>query len=117
MTHRSFFIPALPFIIFFLISIPHIAWSQGSPPLMTDDSGVPGNGKWENNFGFGFEGNAEEHVIEGPVIDLNYGVGDHIQLKYEMGWAAEKGEHIANKFDAILVGVKYNFSEGKEDQY
>jgi hypothetical protein len=103
--------------ILLVIAFAERSFSQGSPPLMTDDSGVPGANKWENNIGFVFEGNSEENVFEGPIIDLNYGVGDHIQLKYEMGWIAETGEHFANKFDAILLGVKYNFSNGKEKEY
>src|SRR5438045_4211432 len=104
-----------PILILFLLLFVFTenSFSQGSPPLMTDDSGVPGEGKWENNLGFVFEGNSDENAIEGPIIDLNYGVGDHLQLKYEMGWLAEKGEHFANKFDAILLGIKYNFSEGR----
>jgi hypothetical protein len=103
------------FIAFSCIS--RVVFCQGSPPLMTDDSGVPGDGNWENNIGFGFEGGSKENILEGPIIDLNYGVGDHIQLKYEMSWLAEKGENLANKFDAILVGVKYNFSDGKSKDY
>lgn len=88
---------------------------QESPPLMTDDSGVPGAGKWENNLGFAFEGNNKNNSLEGPILDINYGAGDHIQLKYEMGWMSQKDEHVANKFDAILLGVKYKFSDGTKD--
>ena len=48
--------------------------------MITDDPGTPGNGKWENNFAIAFEYRTGETVYDVPAIDLNYGVGDHIQL-------------------------------------
>jgi hypothetical protein len=27
-----------------------MSFAQGGPPMITDDPGTPGNGKWENNF-------------------------------------------------------------------
>ena len=56
------------------------AHGQGGPPMITDDPGTPGNGKWENNFAFTFESRNGERSFELPQIDLNYGAGDHIQL-------------------------------------
>jgi len=48
--------------------------------MITDDPGTPGNGKWENNFAIIFEHRPSETPINVPEIDLNYGVGEHIQL-------------------------------------
>ena len=48
--------------------------------MITDDPGTPGNGKWENNMAIAFEHRPNETLIEAPAIDLNYGVGDHVQL-------------------------------------
>ena len=48
--------------------------------MITDDPGTPGNGKWENNFAITFEHRPDETGYEVPAIDLNYGVGEHIQL-------------------------------------
>ena len=48
--------------------------------MITDDPGTPGNGKWENNFAITFEYRPGETAYDVPEIDLNYGVGDHIQL-------------------------------------
>lgn len=48
--------------------------------MITDDPGTPGNGKWENNFAIAFEHRPNETSIDVPAIDLNYGVGEHIQL-------------------------------------
>ena len=105
----------LPFIFLAFLFYAHLAFGQESPPMMTDDSGVPGAGKWENNIGFAFQGNNNKNSLEGPIIDINYGVGDHIQLKYEMGWISEKGEPLANHLDATVLGFKYNFSDGNDD--
>ena len=48
--------------------------------MITDDPGTPGNGKWENNLAIAFEHRPNETAIDVPAIDLNYGVGEHIQL-------------------------------------
>src|SRR2546430_17583068 len=61
-------------------SVARIAFGQGGPPMITDDPGTPGNGKWENNLAIAFEHRRGETAYEVPAIDLNYGLGEHIQL-------------------------------------
>jgi hypothetical protein len=61
------------------------AFAQGGPPMITDDPGTPGNGKWENNIAIVFEHPPNEWSIGTPQIDLNYGWGDHIQLNLQTG--------------------------------
>ena len=56
------------------------AFAQGGPPMITDDPGTPGPGKWENNIAIVFEHRPNETSLDLPEIDLNYGVGEHIQL-------------------------------------
>ena len=51
------------------------ASAQGGPPMITDDPGTPGNGKWENNLAVAFEHRPNERSFDSPAIDLNYGVG------------------------------------------
>jgi hypothetical protein len=48
--------------------------------MITDDPGTPGSGKWENNIAFAFEHRDGETSYDVPAIDLNYGVGEHIQM-------------------------------------
>lgn len=48
--------------------------------MITDDPGTPGSGKWENNIALAFEHRSGETLYDVPAIDLNYGVGEHIQL-------------------------------------
>jgi hypothetical protein len=48
--------------------------------MITDDPGTPGPGKWENNIAIAFEHRSGETAYDLPAIDLNYGVGERIQL-------------------------------------
>lgn len=48
--------------------------------MITDDPGTPGNGKWEINLAMAFEHRSDETSLDLPAIDLNYGVGEQIQL-------------------------------------
>src|SRR5271156_390651 len=61
-----------------------IARAQAGPPFLTNDPGTPGNANWEINLG------SMQTIARGvssyqvPQIDLNFGVGDRIQLTYEV---------------------------------
>ena len=63
-----------------LACVARVVFGQGGPPMITDDPGTPGNCKWENNFAIAFEHRSGESAYDVPAIDLNYGVGNHIQL-------------------------------------
>jgi hypothetical protein len=63
----------------------HNARAQGGPPMITDDPGTPGNRKWEINLAVAFEHRPNETSFDVPAIDLNYGVGEHIQLTLQGG--------------------------------
>lgn len=54
--------------------------AQGGPPMITDDPGTPGNGKWEINLATAVEHRPSETSWDAPAIDVNYGVGERIQL-------------------------------------
>jgi hypothetical protein len=59
--------------------------AQGGPPMITDDPGTPGNGKFEINLAIAFEHRPGETAFDAPAIDINYGVGDRIQLTLQGG--------------------------------
>jgi hypothetical protein len=67
-------------IVAIALCITRAAFAQGGPPMITDDPGTPGPGKWENNVAIAFEHRSDETAYDLPAIDLNYGVGEHIQL-------------------------------------
>ena len=68
-----------------LLWLPHGVFGQGGPPMITDDPGTPGNGRWEINLATAFSHVPNEWSIDTPAIDLNYGWGDHIQLTLQGG--------------------------------
>jgi hypothetical protein len=61
------------------------AFAQGGPPMITDDPGTPGDGKFEINLAIAFEHRPNETSFDAPTIDINYGVGDRIQLNLQGG--------------------------------
>jgi len=48
--------------------------------MITDDPGTPGDRKWEINLAIALEHRSDETSLDLPAIDLNYGVGENIQL-------------------------------------
>ena len=91
--------------------------AQGGPPLITDDPDTPGPGYWEINLSTFFERNRRERRFEVPRLDLNYGVGRRVQLKYEMPWLAARpaGQPTRSGAGDSVAGVKWRFlgEEGK----
>jgi len=53
--------------------------------MITDDPGTPGDGKFEINLAIAFEHRPNETSLDAPAIDINYGVGDRIQLTLQGG--------------------------------
>src|SRR6202167_3514122 len=66
------------------------AYPQGGPPFRTDDPETPGNQHWEINFGWIGDRNPADGGYQVPDFDINYGLGDRIQLKYELPIAIEE---------------------------
>src|ERR1700737_95350 len=56
------------------------ARGQGGPPMITDDPGTPGNGRFEINIATALARLPHEQSWGLPALDINYGLGDRIQL-------------------------------------
>jgi hypothetical protein len=85
--------------------------AQGGPPLLTDDPDTPGPNHWEINAGTTSEYAAHQWVIATPLLDINYGVGERIQLKYQVQanlLVPDQGSVIAGMGNS-LGGVKWRF--------
>ena len=54
--------------------------------MLTDDPGTPGDGHWEINIATLSEHSGDTSTYALPLLDINYGVGDRLQLKFEMPW-------------------------------
>lgn len=100
------------------------AHAQGGPPFRADDPETPGNKHWEINFGWIGDRNPAGGAYQVPDFDINYGLGDRIQLKYEIPIAiqetraqpAEAGEatepgHVIGGIGESLMGIKWRFYE------
>ncbi|HUA00610.1 MAG TPA: hypothetical protein VMB02_09785, partial [Candidatus Aquilonibacter sp.] len=62
------------------------AFAQGGPPYYTNDPGTPGNLDWEINFGYMPFYYTDHSLSHTPDVDINFGIGDRIQLTYETAW-------------------------------
>ncbi len=85
------------------------AYAQGGPPFITDDPGTPGNHHWEINFGWIASHNPGNAYYETPDIDMNYGWGDRIQLKYELPMAVATDPNNTTRagLGESLLGIKW----------
>jgi hypothetical protein len=85
--------------------------AQGGPPLVTDDPETPGDGHWEINLAATGAHTAGRWDIAAPDADINYGWGEHIQLKLDVPWlfVHETGQPWKSGLGAPDVGVKWRF--------
>lgn len=114
----------LSFFVFMLTTAG--AMGQAGPPFRTDDPDTPGNKHWEINLGWTGDRNPYEGYYSVPDFDINYGLGDRIQLKYELpiavhelrGGVNNDGEFTPPSRARVdvglgesLLGVKWRFYE------
>jgi hypothetical protein len=50
--------------------------------MLTEDPATPGPGKWEVNIALTYDGADEGDWYESPLVDINYGIGERLQLNY-----------------------------------
>jgi hypothetical protein len=110
----------LPFFILLLglqlFTAWHAAQAQGGPPFLADDPDTPGNRHWEINAGFIANHSPRNAYYETPDFDFNYGLGDRIQLKYELPIASHTDENnvTSTGLGESLLGVKWRFYEHRQ---
>ena len=87
------------------------AFAQGGPPYYTNDPGTPGPLNWEINLGYMPFFYTNQSVSHTPDLDINFGVGDRIQLTYENAWLRVKNPSAPTKFGLGQsdLGVKWRF--------
>ena len=117
------FHPILAAVFALPLLFPIAFHGQGGPPFRTDDPETPGNRHWEINFGWIGDRNPAAGAYQVPDFDINYGLGDRIQLKYEIPIAIEEtrpqpassgsaqpGQVIGGLGESLL-GIKWRFYE------
>ncbi|MDQ3817967.1 MAG: hypothetical protein M3362_09770, partial [Acidobacteriota bacterium] len=92
------------------------ALAQGGPPLLTDDPGTPGNKHWEINIATTIERNRDGMEQETPILDVNYGLGKRLQLKWEVPYlrVRDQDEPAKMGLGSTNVGVKWRFFEDEK---
>jgi hypothetical protein len=95
------------------------AYAQGGPPMITDDPGTPGNRKWEINLAIAFEHRPNETSFDAPGIDLNYGVGENIQLTLQGGpaWLKRRGRGPIGGLGGTEAAVKWRFLDEEKSGF
>jgi hypothetical protein len=107
-------------IVVVLAIVADTAFAEGGgPPMITDDTGTPGPGGWEINAAATAVRTRAGSETELPLLDINYGIGERIQLKYEVPWTKvhEAGESTRSRLGDSLLGVKWRFYDAGEDHW
>ena len=88
-----------------------------SPPLVVDDPGTPGCNRWELNFVFDVDYTVTDREYELPLFDFNYGVGDDIQIKYEVPYVAINSDgQNRSGISTSNLGLKVKFYEEESSE-
>ena len=100
----------LTLLLAFIVTA-HSAFAQGGPPYYTNDPGTPGHLNWEINLGYMPFLYSDQSVSHVPDVDINFGIGDRIQLTYENAWLRVKNPTSQTKFGLgqSNLGVKWRF--------
>jgi hypothetical protein len=61
-----------------------------SPPMISNDTGTPGPNNWELNFTVTGDLAADGKNFALPLLDINYGVGEKIQLTFEVPYSLSR---------------------------
>ena len=85
--------------------------------MITDDPGTPGPGKWEINLAIAFEHRSDETLVDLPEIDLNYGVGNNIQLTLQTAPVLLKREDhgLIGGLGGTEAAVKWRFADEEKN--
>jgi hypothetical protein len=95
---------------------PRVARAQGGPPFLTNDPGTPGNANWEINIASmqTFRQGVASYQV--PQLDINFGLGDRIQLTYEVPYIVQTsaGQPQQTGWSNAFSGVKWRFLDRGE---
>ena len=108
----------LAFAIFVLVLWAVPAAAQGGPPLLTTDPDPPGAQNLEVNIGVMPVLRRDTHNVQTPQFDINYGIGENVQLTYEVPfvWQSAAGQPNATGWSNGFVGVKWRFYAEKDKE-
>ena len=92
------------------------ARAQGGPPYYTNDPGTPGHLNWEINLGYMPFLYSNQSLTHAPDVDINFGVGERIQLTYENAWLRAQDPSSRAKYGLgqSNPGLKWRFYDAGE---
>jgi len=104
------------FLLLLLLLSASSAGAQGGPPFYTNDPGTPGNLDWEINIAYMPFLYSNQSVSHTPDLDINFGVGDRIQLTYENAWLNVRNPGTVTKYGLgqSNPGLKWRFYDASE---
>lgn len=87
--------------------------AQGGPPMITDDTETVPRGHFEINTAFTIERGADGRLFGTPLLDINYGLSEHFQLKVEIPWLVlhGNGQRSVNGLGNTNIGVRWRFRD------
>jgi hypothetical protein len=92
--------------------------AQGGPPYYTNDPGTPGNLQWEINLGYMPFLYPNQSVTHTPDVDINFGLGDRIQLTYESAWLrVANPSPVKYGMAQDQLGVKWRFYDNQDSGF
>src|SRR5436190_22594246 len=103
-----------------IASTPRVLLAQAGPPLLTDDPNTPGKNHWEINIAAIIVQRRTERLLSTPLLDINYGVGERIQLKAEIPWMvlqSRSGGQTQTGSGSANLGVKWRFLDRKRHKF
>lgn len=98
-----------------LLAMAIAVFSQGGPPMITDDTGTVPKGHFEINTAFTMEFGADGRLWGTPLIDFNYGTSKNTQLKIEIPYLLlhNNGQPVRG-LGNTNIGVRWRFRDGDE---
>jgi hypothetical protein len=93
------------------------AHGQAGPPFLTNDPGTPGDANWEINIASMNTLTRGAASYQTPQIDLNFGLGNRVQLTYEMPYILQSnaGQPRAGGWGNGYPGLKWRFLDQGEN--
>ena len=82
------------------------AHAQAGPPYLTNDPGTPGNGNWEINVAVMPTINKGDSSYQVPQFDINLGLGERIQLSYEVPYIFHTDDSATSGWGNGFTGIK-----------
>jgi hypothetical protein len=108
------------FFVLCLMFFPQLARGQAGPPLLTDDPETPGNRHWEINLAMTLSQTSSERLFGAPLLDVNYGLGERLQLKAEVPWLVlqnRQGAPVQSGIGSTNIGVKWRFIDQERHSF